>query len=81
MATRTYLLLLAMAALSVACSRMSLHEDYGNAVTKNKQVQAANVSAAQESHPEVMMDGQKAVGVVDNYRKEGPEVDDADLTK
>lgn len=68
-------------AIPLGCSRMAMNEDYGKAVSKNKVLQAVNISAAQESHPEVKMDGQKAVDVVGNYRKERPEVDEVDLTK
>ena len=75
------LLLLAIVALPLGCSRMTLHEDFGKSVSKNTLLQTVNISASQESHPDVKMDGQKAADVVSNYRKEGPEVDSADLTK
>ena len=75
------LLLLSMVVLQLGCSRMTLHEEFGYSVSKNKLIQTVNVSASQESHPDVKMDGQKAAGVVSNYRNEGPEVDSADLTK
>ena len=75
------LLLLAMVTLQFGCSRMSLHEDYGKSVSKNMLLQTVNVSASQESHPDVKMDGQKAADVVSNYRKERPEADSTDLTK
>jgi hypothetical protein len=60
---------------------MALHENYGKSVSKNTLLQTENVSASQESHPDVKMDGQKAADVVSNYRKERPEADAADLTK
>jgi hypothetical protein len=60
---------------------MAMHEDYGKSVSKNTLLQTENVSAPQESHPDVKMDGQKASDVVTNYRKERPEVDSTDLTK
>lgn len=75
------LLLLAMITLQFGCSRMTLHEDFGKSVKSNALLQTVNVSASQESHPDVKMDGQKAADVVSNYRKERPEVDSADLTK
>lgn len=75
------LLLLAMVAVQLGCSRMSLHDDFGKSVSKNMLLQTVNVSASQESHPDVKMDGQKAADVVSNYRNEAPEVDSADLTK
>ncbi len=75
------LLLLTIVAVPLGCSRMSLHEDYGKSVRKNTLLQTVNISAPQESHPEVKMDGQKAADVVSNYRKERPEVDAEDLTK
>lgn len=82
MANNTRMLLLFMvAALPLGCSRMAMHEDYGKSVSKNILLQTENVSASQESHPDVKMDGQKAAGVVTNYRKEKPEVDTTDLTK
>lgn len=75
------LLLLTVLVLPLGCSRMTLHEDYGKSVSKNMLLQTVNISASQESHPDVKMDGQKAADVVSNYRKEGPEVDAEDLTK
>ena len=63
------------------CSRMHLHEDYGKAVSKNILLQTENLEASTESHPAIKMDGQKADKVVDNYRRERPEADTADLTK
>ena len=75
------MLLLLAIAVQLGCSRMTLHQDYGKAVAKNKVLQTVNLSASKESHPEVKMDGQKADSVVDNYRSEKPEVDSADLTK
>jgi hypothetical protein len=75
------LLLLIVAAVPLGCSRMAMHEDYGKSVSKNTLLQTENVSAPQESHPDVKMDGQKASDVVTNYRKERPEVDSTDLTK
>ena len=82
MANKTrILLLLTIVAVPLGCSRMTLHEDYGKSVSKNTLLQTVNISAPQESHPDVKMDGQKAADVVSNYRKEGPEVDSTDLTK
>ena len=82
MANKTrILLLLTIVAVPLGCSRMTLHEDYGKSVSKNTLLQTVNISAPQESHPDVKMDGQKAADEVSNYRKEGPEVDSADLTK
>ena len=82
MSNKVHVLLLILAVtIPIGCSRMALHEDYGKAVNKNKILQAENISAAQESHPEVKMDGQKAVDVVGNYRRERPEVDEVDLTR
>jgi hypothetical protein len=82
MANNTRLILLLMVvALPLGCSRMALHENYGKSVSKNTLLQTENVSASQESHPDVKMDGQKAADVVSNYRKERPEADAADLTK
>lgn len=82
MANKTHMLLLILAVTaSQGCSRMALHEDYGKSVAKNKLLQTVNVSAPQESHPEVMMDGQKAADVVNNYRNEGPEAEGAILSK
>lgn len=75
------LALLLFAAALFGCSRMALHEDFGKSVSKNKVLQAQSMSAPQESHPDVKMDGSKAVSVVDNYRNERPEADDTDLTK
>ena len=82
MANKTrILLLLTIVAVPLGCSRMTLHEDYGKSVSKNMLLQTVNISAPQESHPDVKMDGQKAADVVSNYRKERPEVDSTDLTK
>ena len=82
MANKTrILLLLTIVAVPLGCSRMTLHEDYGKSVSKNTLLQTVNISAPQESHPDVKMDGQKAADVVINYRNEGPEVDSTDLTK
>jgi hypothetical protein len=83
MASKMRMLLLSMfVAAQFGCSSsMTMHEDYGDAVSRNMLMQTLNVSAPQESHPEVKMDGQKAAHVVDNYRNEGPEVDTSDLTK
>ena len=82
MTNKTRLLLLLMvAAVPLGCSRMTLHEDYGKAISKNTLLQTVNVSAPQESHPDVKMDGQKAADVVSNYRQQKPEVDAEDLTK
>lgn len=82
MANKTrILLLLAVVTLPLGCSRMTLHQDYGKSIAKNTLLQTVNVSASQESHPDVKMDGQKAADVVSNYRKERPEVDSTDLTK
>ena len=82
MANKTrILLLIAMVALQLGCSRMTLDQDYGKSIAKNTLLQTVNVSAPQESHPDVKMDGQKAADVVSNYRKERPEVDSDDLTK
>ena len=75
------ILLLTAAAVQFGCSHMTMDEDYGKSVSKNTLLQTLNVSASQESHPDVKMDGQKAAKVVDNYRSERPEVDDEDLTK
>lgn len=75
------LLPLVVAAIPLGCSTAVLHEDHGNAVSKNIILQTENISASQESHPDVKMDGQKAAAVVDNYRNEGPEADSEDLTK
>lgn len=75
------LALLFAVASQYGCSRMTLHEDYGKAVSKNKIMQIENLSAATDSHPAVKMDGQKADTVVENYRMEKPDVESADLTK
>ncbi|MEN8169060.1 MAG: hypothetical protein ABFS08_02425 [Pseudomonadota bacterium] len=75
------LLLLVIVAVPLGCSRMALHEDHGKSVSKNTTLQTVNISASQESHPDVKMDGQKAADVVNNYRNESPKADDADLTK
>jgi hypothetical protein len=58
-----------------------MDEDYGKSVSKNILLQTENLSASQESHPDVKMDGQKAAQVVDNYRNETPKADAADLTQ
>jgi hypothetical protein len=82
MANNTRILLLLMVvALPLGCSRMAMHENYGKSVSKNMLLQTENVSAPQESHADVKMDGQKAADVVSNYRKERPEVDATVLTK
>jgi uncharacterized protein YcfL len=75
------LLLVVVASVPLGCSHMTMHEDYGKSVHKNTMLQTLNISASQESHPDVKMDGQKAADVISNYRKERPEVDTADLTK
>lgn len=82
MVSKTRLLLLLMvAAVPLGCSHKTMHENYGKSVSKNTLMQTVNLSASQESHPDVKMDGQKAADVVRNYRKETPKADTADLTK
>lgn len=81
MTNKTHTLMLLMViALPLGCSRGALHEDYAKSVHYNTVQQTVNISAPQESHPEVKMDGQKAVDVVDNYRKESPKAESTDLT-
>ncbi|MCW8917649.1 MAG: hypothetical protein OQL08_02380 [Gammaproteobacteria bacterium] len=75
------LLLLIVAAVPLGCSHMTMQENHGKSVSKNTLMQTVNLSASQESHPDVKMDGQKAADVVRNYRKESPKADTADLTK
>lgn len=77
--TPTLMLLVAVVALA-GCSRGPLHKDFGNSVKKNTVLQTVNISAPQESHPDVKMDGVKAADVVKNYRKETPKVTDEKLT-
>lgn len=82
MANNMRILLLTMVvAVPLGCSRMALDEDFGDSVHKNTLLQTVNVSAPQESHPDVKMDGQKAADVVKNYRREGPEAETAVMTK
>ena len=82
MANKTQILLLLIGVtLTVGCSNQTLREDHGKSVAKNTILQTENLSAPQDSHPALMMDGQKAADVVENYRNEGPKADTAELTK
>ncbi len=74
------LLLLVLATSLFGCAGETLREDFGKSVSRNEIRQVVNPDASKEIHPDVKMDGQKAVDVVDNYRKETPEADMEDLT-
>lgn len=74
-------LLLIIPFMLVACGGPTLHEDYGQAVTRNKIMQTVDLNASQATHEEVKLDGQKAEQVVENYRKETPKAESTTLTQ
>jgi hypothetical protein len=76
-----YILLFLVLAIQLGCSRMAMNEDYGKSVKTNTVLQTVNISAPEESHPDVKMDGQKAAKVINNYRKEGKEAESGVMTK
>lgn len=75
------LLLVGSVTITLGCSNATMGKNFGNSVKKNTVLQTVNLSAPQESHGDVKMDGQKAAKVVEDYRKESPKAEDADLTK
>lgn len=74
-------LLLIIPIMIVGCGGPTLHEDYGKAVTRNTIMQTVDMNASQATHEDVKLDGQKAAKVVENYRKETPKAESADLTQ
>ena len=49
---------LKVSAVAMGCSNATLNSDYGRSVSVNKVLQTENLNAAEESHPDVKMDGQ-----------------------